>query len=120
MSLRELLGKESPWPRAAIPSEVKVGAYTYRIATDKATLNETQVEHGQGLYGALVYGKQLIVLDVDSGADVLADTVLHEVLHSVFRFIRFDDDEDLVARMTPVLLGVLRDNPDLVRFLTHA
>ena len=48
---------------------------------------------------------------------------LHEVLHAIFevtgdgRTLGDDVEEGLVTRTTPVLLGVLRENPELVEFL---
>ncbi len=48
------------------------------------------------------------------------DTVLHEVMHSVFRQQGrpyTQAEERFVTALTPGLLGVLHDNPELVKYL---
>jgi hypothetical protein len=50
------------------------------------------------------------------------DTLLHEVLHSVWYVMRVEcctaeQEEEVVVRLATGLLAVLRDNPQLVTFL---
>lgn len=47
------------------------------------------------------------------------DTVLHEVLHAIHSLLGMEVEESLVHALTPVLLDVLRANPELVSFLTE-
>lgn len=59
-----------------------------------------------------------IVVDSDMHPHQLRDTVLHEVLHACNLVIDpAADDEEQVARLTPVLLDVMRSNPDVVAWL---
>lgn len=60
------------------------------------------------------------------GADIdpqqIRSTVLHEVLHACALTAGIDttvklDQETLIGRVEPILFGVLRDNPDLVKWL---
>jgi hypothetical protein len=71
--------------------------------------------------GRTKIGRQLIAIADDQAADQERDTVLHEVLHCMSRIvglIRDDDEEErIVAALTPLLLDVLRRNPDLVGYL---
>jgi hypothetical protein len=48
------------------------------------------------------------------------DTVVHEVLHLVSRMSAFPLKERQVTALSPVLLDVLRRNPELVAYLTEA
>lgn len=50
----------------------------------------------------------------------LRDTVLHEVIHASLHVQEMDaEDETFVARLTPVLLDVLRSNPAFTKWLTE-
>lgn len=52
------------------------------------------------------------------------EALLHELLHMVIRTfgvgLELDEEteERTVCALTPALLGILRDNPDLIRYLT--
>lgn len=59
-----------------------------------------------------------IGIDSRQSDDQLADTFLHENLHAMLRLVQADD-EDLVFRLTPVLLDWLRRNPKAVQYLTQ-
>lgn len=57
------------------------------------------------------------------GPDATADTLIHECLHHFFRTsaltaIDSGDEEQIVNFLAPNLLAMLRDNPDLVEWLT--
>lgn len=68
-----------------------------------------------------------ITVDPSMCRDQMADTVLHEVIHCVLEqgvevgkisTSNVEDFEEyLVRRLTPRLLAVLQDNPDLVDWL---
>lgn len=55
------------------------------------------------------------------------ETLLHEVLHAAWERafpnapLSWDaQEEKFIRAISPVLLGILRDNPTLVRYLTEA
>lgn len=63
-------------------------------------------------------GQRLIVSE-GQGAHQERDTLLHEVLHICGLMIGHELDEHQVASVTPVLLDVLRSNPEVVAYLTE-
>lgn len=107
-----------------LPDHVLVGPYRYELAADKAQINQRSVDGSMFLRGETDYHALLIVVDPDLAPTKLAETILHEVLHTVTSMCGVIDDigskeeERYVARLAPALLDVLRRNPDLVAFLT--
>lgn len=102
---------------ADLPKTITVGPFTYKVLTDRKGFVENQL-------GATVFAQQTITVDDRQAKDSLADTVLHEVLHAVWSMsgvadeAKADIEERTIRRITPILLGVLRDNPELVKYLT--
>lgn len=45
------------------------------------------------------------------------DTVLHELLHAALLVMGKGREEEIVSALSPVLLDVLRSNPELVAYL---
>lgn len=64
-------------------------------------------------------GQRLIVSE-EQGAHQERDTLLHELLHMCGLVVGHELDEHQVGAITPVLLDVLRSNPDAVAYLTEA
>lgn len=76
-------------------------------------------------YGQSADATKTISLDlVQCGGNFnIADTLLHEVMHSVLRQqgrVYTDDEELYVRALATGLTGVFRDNPALLRYLTKA
>ncbi len=72
--------------------------------------------------GRVRMSAQRILVADDLGPDQEPDTVLHEVLHCLFRLVNLQPDraeeERVVMGLAPVLLDALRRNPPLVQYLT--
>ncbi len=73
-------------------------------------------------WGRTFVGSQRIEITEDLAHDQERDTVLHEVIHAIIRVhglhrATYVEEERLVAGLTPVLLNVLRSNPDLTKYL---
>ena len=73
-------------------------------------------------YGETAKRRLRITLARGQAPGHMRDTLLHEVLHAAWSVNPPLDDEDqeerVVAALAPWLLLALRDNPDLVAFLT--
>jgi hypothetical protein len=104
------------------PKTIKVGSRIYKVSARRRDLHRTQSEIQQSVLGATMNHRLKIHLDKKAAAGVVQETLLHEVLHAVTEFTGLDDnlgesEEDFVNRLSPVLLQVLRDNPELVEYL---
>jgi len=110
------------------PKLIQLGAYRMRVRVDQARLDAHAAETGSRLAGQSNFAQQRISLSEAMAPDYARDTLLHEVLHMSLRLAGIDPDADAkagledveertVMAMSGVLLGVLRDNPELVAYL---
>lgn len=102
------------------PPSIAVGVHRYSVATDAAVCEDLRSEVKRGTVDP---DRLLIRVDVSAPFTLTADTLLHEILHACWNQTPLrerdeDDEERTVTALTPLLLGVLRDNPDLVAYLT--
>ena len=102
--------------KMARPSMVKVGPYLYDI------IYRHPVSDSEELYGLTINRDHRIIVGTDQSDLASKDTLLHELLHAVMwtsgAFRHVGDEEQVVTVMATCLLGVLRDNPELVAHLT--
>ena len=90
---------------------VRVGPYRYDITQttnfDADKTGECTPQRGQ------------IRVQQDLSPDQTASTLLHEVLHACWDAagLTSKTEEETIRRLEPWILGVLKDNPALVRFL---
>lgn len=102
-----------------VPIAIKVGATTYDVAVKKR-LPENR-------YGDTRNGIASIRLNKVMTLGPTQDTLLHEVLHAVVHVsgmqnvLEFSDEseEKMIRILTPWILGVIRDNPELIEYLTE-
>lgn len=105
-------------------TEVIVGPHTYEVTVDKNAINACSSKSEDSLVGQCDTALCHIIIDPEQSASQLTDTLLHEVLHACFELIGassdidHDTEEKLVRRLSPVLIQVLRDNPDLIEEIT--
>lgn len=106
------------------PTSVRVGPYTYVVKVDADRIKELEKESNTDLYGITTHGHLEIALQPDVADMVLRETLLHEVLHAVLFNTGISDrmtdkaEEHLVRALSPALFSLLRENPELVRYLT--
>lgn len=106
------------------PTHVRVGPYTYTVKVDAERIKELEKESDTDLYGITTHGHLEIVLQPDVADMVLRETLLHEILHAVLFNTGLSDrmtdkaEEHMVRALSPALFSLLRENPDLVRYLT--
>ena len=91
---------------------IKIGSTDYSI--EYVPLNEE-------LFGDFSYINSRIRIEQNLTGPPLVDTVLHEVLHAIWRIGQLkdkkEDEERAVAIMASYLTQVLRDNPALMPWL---
>lgn len=106
------------------PKTITAGPYEYVVLVDTAAMNARSVASEIGLRGETDHHTLTITLDAELSPVKLAETLLHEALHTLTTMVGIVDDlgpkeeERFVARLAPVLLDLLRRNPTLVAFLT--
>lgn len=99
---------------AGIPRSVKVGPYTFVIKLEDAC-------HDDAL-GTFSFDRAEIGLRIGQGSAVCAlDTVLHEVMHAVYRVFALPtkaaEEEQIVGAMSTGMIQVFMDNPGLVSWI---
>lgn len=107
-----------------LPRTIRVGALRYRVISNRDAMNAVCREQSSDLLGSTDAVKLIITLEPTQAPDQLADTLLHEVLHTLTDVSGLqsewgaEKDESVVRRLTPHLLALLRQNPTLVTYLT--
>ncbi|MBY6844649.1 hypothetical protein HYI19_07520 [Clostridium botulinum] len=91
-----------------IPDKVKIGGVTYSIIECN---NPSEEEHQ--VDGMIVHHKQEIRLKNDMDKEYKENIFLHEVIHGIFEYIGFEQDESMVIRLSNALHGFVKDNPNI-------
>lgn len=108
---------------APLPKVIHIGPMAYSVTVDANDLLKATVEQRSSLFGWSCERRQVIGVDPDQAPGSKRDTVLHEVLHQVLCVSGLasewggDQEEQVVRRLTPWLVGVIRANPKLIEFL---
>lgn len=101
-----------------------VGPFTYTIHADANRMNQKCRDRDDDLRGHVDLMALTIDLDPTFAPATIAESLLHEVLHTITHVTGIDGDLDddreeaLVNRLSPALLDTLRRNPTLVAYLT--
>lgn len=126
---------------APMPSKVKVGPLTYTVLTDaaaiKAASDSADIDEGAEWSAFSDHDKALVGINPGNPLCVQQRDLLHELLHCCLRlsgtwpdqYARvvakakgkhggYDVEECVISGMTGPLFGILRDNPDLMEWLT--
>lgn len=104
---------------AKCPGTIKINGFKWRILTSEAAWRRLG---GDDCVGR-TYNSQYTILAQPGVSDVQeeAGTVLHEVLHAVWKHAFSSsgeaDQEGIVSAMELPLLSVIRDNPKLLAYL---
>lgn len=107
-------------PPPPIPDWIRVGPHTFEIRHDPDTARLLRDDDSRGD----TYTEALMIrLDDRNPSTVVAETLLHELMHAAWyvtalRAVENPDEEAVCQALAPVLLGILRDSPELVAYLT--
>lgn len=96
-----------------MPQSLKVGPHVYSVVR-----RSISGQLGECDFNAL----QISVknrLRRSKGKEILVHELLHACTHPSMNCGQKYTDEDFVTAVSPVLLQVLQDNPDLLRYLTE-
>lgn len=104
------------------PTKFKSGCYTWKIFWSEELADE--------MYGKTDSSIKTITIYKCANEEMIRETLLHELLHvvmedkaeAVFNFDpdkkEYDKEENLIRLISPVLMQLINDNPELVRFLS--
>jgi hypothetical protein len=116
-----------------IPSTVQIGSVTFRVTLDPDEW--VRMEHknqSKGNYGYTGFHEATMFINPESTPDTQRLTLWHEVMHALCEAVmgspdwhhlgkeKSDREEAVVAAFESPTLLVLRDNPELVAYLTAA
>ena len=73
-----------------LPDEVVIGPLTYRVTTDRATINQAAVDSQLTFYANIRFGETDILIDDKQTPAHQRMTPLHEVLHGCFHVTMLD------------------------------
>jgi len=105
-----------------VPNKIKVGGYTYSVVFVEDLRNERDVK----LLGQVLYAPtKRISLHEDCKEDpkLLLDTLLHEILHSLYHHFDLaeqEEEEKVITTIATGLVMVYVDNPELVDLIKKA
>jgi len=94
-----------------MPSKIKVGYFDYIVKENKDLVTDM---------GQIKLDKLLIEVDTCYPDQIVKETLLHECLHAVLKdtFIFNDEvEEKLVTMISPMLMSLIVDNPELKSYL---
>lgn len=106
---------------APLPATIRVGPFVYTVATDESALRRLEHEFKASHAGHTDHAQLSIQIDPTGARGYQRDTLWHEVLHCVVRLVNLQvklPEEELVCSLSGATLAALRDNPDLVAYLT--
>jgi hypothetical protein len=107
------------------PTKVLVGGLVYRVKYDEASLKAAKARELEDLNGHCANDQLLITVDGSMAEPNVREILLHEILHAChwaagapLTLMKEDDPEEgLVRVLSPRLMGVLRNNPDVLEYL---
>jgi hypothetical protein len=126
---------------ASRPRQIRVGHLTYRVVVDAAEIQRMSNRNAEDDFEWTAFSDHdQLVIGINSGNPVAVQRqdMLHELLHCALRYAGvwpnayaavlaaadapphggYTVEEFVVAAASSPLLGVLRDNPKLTRWLT--
>lgn len=109
-----------------VPDSFVLGPHHYRICLDPAEFNAVQVAEKAGLMGRHDPTTLTIHLEPLMVTDIRCTTFLHELVHAclyhggVSPELDKETEERVCDSVGLLLLGFLRDNPEMVTYLTTA
>lgn len=100
-----------------LPRSFTILHQTFKVEAFAHILDENNEE----LCGDINHEHGIMRLSTHQAHDSVAETYLHEMLHGIFKKAGLetgsDPHEDMVNRLTPILLHTLRENPAVLQFL---
>lgn len=99
-----------------IPSSVQILGHRFTVDSSPEASKLLKADDTNGDCTA---DELLIRLDPTRPRSLVAQTLIHEVLHASWAYtsLRTKHEEDTITALSPLLLGVFRRNPEFVAFV---
>jgi len=100
--------------------QIQIGPIVYQVIISNRAIERLNRASGGSSRGEVHHTKQDMVIDSADGPDRIAETLLHEILHGIFRVYSLEDkeaDESFIRLLSPILLDTLRRNSEVTDFL---
>lgn len=88
-----------------LPETIKIGAIQYKVNV----VNECD-EDNLNIDGKIVFPKQEIRIKNGLEKEYQENVLLHEVIHGIFEFCGWEQNEENITRLSNALYQVLKDN----------
>lgn len=95
-----------------IPKKIKIGGSVYQVK-----LKKNPKVKDKDVHGYISYNEKIIILDSESCANQVANTILHECIHGILDDREQTQTEALVVHLTNGLVALFRENPELKKLL---
>jgi hypothetical protein len=98
-----------------LPGSVKVAAWVYKIVPWS-----TQEAARDNRWGETIHSEHTIKIDAGWGDKQAAVTLLHEILHAIWREWNIDEQskqESIVSTLESGLASVFHDNPEVMHWI---
>lgn len=107
-------------PDPKLPATLSIGAHAFTVDTSEDVRQRLEED---GSRGDTRSDRALIQIASTLAPTVQAEVIVHEALHAAWAQtslrLRFEHDqqEEIITALAPLVLGLVRSNPDLVAFL---
>lgn len=106
-----------------LPRFIDLGPYHYKIICDELTRLRTQEKILTAVLGHTDHDKLEIIINNNQPPSLSRETLFHESLHVVTEItgLRYSwgatKSERFIRRLSPMMLELMRRNPDVVAYL---
>lgn len=102
-----------------LPKTVFAGPFVFNIRSEAGPFMAAEESEKTRLYGRTDYISGTIDIRPAVALSFTQETLMHEALHAAFFAARLNpqNEEEVVNSLSPVLLDLLRRNPDLLNYL---
>lgn len=97
-----------------VPEKVRLPGKTYTVEVVNPDTRELVEGYNAGY---ISHQRQCIYLNGAYHPDQIRDTLLHEIIHGCEEAFGFQAPEEYVHALASILLGVLKDNPEVVEYI---
>lgn len=110
--------------KTTLPDHIDLGPFRYEVTVDELSRLRAQEVVQAIVLGRTDHDKLTVILNETMPVGLARETLVHEALHIVTEVCGLRakwgnaKDERIIRRLSPMLLELLRRNPDLVRYVT--